>query len=125
MTHATTYRTLLATAMTEDDLLTNVLDLARTLGLRTAHFRPAWTERGWRTPVAGDGKGWPDLIIVGARLMVRELKAHRGKVDADQQVWLGVLTAAGVDAGVWRPAQWLDGTIQAQLRELRKPGVAA
>lgn len=52
--------------MTEQQLLANVLDLCRLLGLRTAHFRPAQTAHGWRTPVSGDGQGWPDLVIVGA-----------------------------------------------------------
>src|SRR5258705_9090381 len=63
----------LAAAMSEEELLTAVLQLCRVLGLRTAHFRPARTEKGWRTPVSGDGKGFPDLIIVGSQVLAREL----------------------------------------------------
>lgn len=42
-----------------------VLDLAKLKGWRTAHFRTAQNGRGqYRTPVAGDGKGFPDLVLV-------------------------------------------------------------
>jgi hypothetical protein len=41
-----------------------VLELAKICGWRTAHFRPAKTSKGWRTPVSGDGAGLPDLILV-------------------------------------------------------------
>ncbi len=111
-------RAVLAAHMSEDQLLANVLELAKTLRLRTAHFRPARTERGWRTPVAGDGKGWPDLVIVGSRLLVRELKSARGHLTQDQTAWFTTLHAAGVDVGVWTPADWLMGQIEAELREV-------
>lgn len=111
----------LAAAMSENDLLDSVLDLARIFGLRTAHFRTAWTEKGWRTPVAGDGQGWPDLIIVGTRLIVRELKKQTGRIEGEQAAWLYTLRVADVDAGVWRPEQWHDGTIRAELEAIRHP----
>jgi hypothetical protein len=37
-----------------------VIELARLGGWRVAHFRPARTASGWRTPVQGDGAGFPD-----------------------------------------------------------------
>ena len=41
-----------------------VLHLAALKGWRTAHFRTAMDSRGrHRTPVAGDGKGFPDLVL--------------------------------------------------------------
>ncbi len=107
-------------AISEDERRSGALVLARLYGLRTAHFRPALTAKGWRTPVAGDGKGWPDLIIVGRRLIIRELKTDRGRVHPDQAAWLAVLQAAGVDAGVWRVGDWLDGTIRDELGRLRQ-----
>ena len=110
-----------ALAMTEDDLLASVLDLCRHLRLRTAHFRPARTEHGWRTAVSGDGQGWPDVTIVGRKLVIRELKTERGRVVGPQAEWLLALQRAGVDADVWRPTQWVDGTIQRHLRELAVP----
>src|SRR5690606_4527127 len=62
--------------VTESAFQRQVLALAKMLGWRTAHFRPAMNQRGdWRTPVAGDGKGWPDLVLVkGERVLFRELK---------------------------------------------------
>ena len=46
--------------MTEDELLTAVLELAKFAGWRVCHFRPARTAMGWKTAIQGH-KGWPDL----------------------------------------------------------------
>jgi hypothetical protein len=105
--------------MSEDDLLGTVLDMASTLGIRTAHFRPAKTAQGWRTPVQGDGQGWPDLVLVGAKVLFRELKSARGVTSAEQKLWLASLTRAGQDAGVWQPADLRSGRILAELRAIR------
>ena len=65
--------------MLEDDWQRQVVDLARLRGWRVAHFRPARTERGWRTPVEADGAGFPDLLLVrGAQLLAVELKTDAG-----------------------------------------------
>ncbi|MBC9000464.1 VRR-NUC domain-containing protein [Micromonospora aurantiaca (nom. illeg.)] len=107
--------------MSEDELKKAVLDLCKTLHLRTAHFRPARTEQGWRTPVEGDGQGWPDLVIAGpGGALFRELKSRTGRVEPDQKVWLSVLTAAGENAGVWRPIDLLNGTIGQELNAIRR-----
>jgi hypothetical protein len=106
--------------MTEDQLLTAVLHLCQLLGLRTAHFRPARTAQGWRTPLAGHGAGFPDLIVVGpAGVLARELKTDRGVPSTAQLCWLTALSAAGVDAGIWRPIHLHDGTITRTLQALR------
>lgn len=103
--------------MTETELLDATLELAALFGWRSAHFRPARTAHGWRTPVAGDGKGWPDLILIRERILVAELKSARGALSAEQRRWLDDLARAGVEAHVWRPADWTSGTIEAVLRE--------
>ena len=92
----------------EGDLLRNVLAYAKICGWRTAHFRPARMLNGeWRTPVSGDGKGWPDLILVrGSRLIAAELKAGKNDVTAEQMAWLTALAAAGVKCFVWRDEDW-------------------
>lgn len=105
-------------SMSEDALLTNVLQLARLLRLRTVHQRPARVEDGWRTAVSGDGKGWPDLVIVGRALIVRELKSSAGKVRPEQVAWIAALQAAGVDVDVWRPEDWRSGRIERELKAL-------
>jgi hypothetical protein len=84
-----------------------VIDLARTLGYKVAHFRPAKTSKGWRTPVAADGKGWPDLCIVGrGRVIFAELKVAGRKATPEQEAWLIHLEAAGQEAHLWYPDEW-------------------
>jgi hypothetical protein len=112
-----------AIPMSEDKLLTNVLELAKTFNLRTAHFRPAQVRSGkWVTPVQGDGKGWPDLVIVGrGGPLLRELKAEGKYPTPEQKAWLAWLTAAGLDAGVWKPRDWHSGRIEQELRAISRP----
>ena len=94
-------------AIREDEWQDTVVQAAQLLGWRVAHFRTARTKDGWRTPVAADGKGFPDLVLVGhGRLIVAELKSNTGRVTAEQQAWLDALTAAGIETHVWRPRDW-------------------
>lgn len=92
-------------AITEAAFLEQVIDLAHLLGYRVAHFRPAMTGRGWRTPVQADAAGFPDLVLVGrGRIVVAELKRQAGAASPEQLAWLAALTDAGVPAYLWRPA---------------------
>lgn len=103
--------------MNESDLQACVIDLAQLFGWRVAHFRPGLTARGeWRTAVAGDGKGFPDLVLVRDRVLYRELKSARGTLSVEQQDWIYVLKLAGADIDVWHPADWVDGTIERELQ---------
>lgn len=97
--------------MTGVELQTAIIELAHTFGWRIAHFRPAQTKHGWRTPVAADGKGWPDLVLVApwARtggILHREIKGAKERLTAEQEQWGTWLTGAGADWAVWRPADW-------------------
>jgi hypothetical protein len=47
--------------------------------------------------------------------MFRELKTERGRLSDDQRTWLRALTAAGIDAAVWRPADLLAGRVLHEL----------
>jgi hypothetical protein len=103
--------------MTERELQGAVIAVGRLLGWRTAHFRTALSQSGkWHTPVGGDGKGWPDLVLCRDRIVFAELKAQRGTTSDEQKDWLAALSNAGAEVYVWRPADWLDGTIEAVLR---------
>jgi hypothetical protein len=99
-----------APPLTEAAFLAQVIDVAHVLGWRVAHFRPCQTGRGWRTAVQGDGKGFPDLVLVRReRLIFAELKAHRGGLTDEQRIWLDELTRCeGFDTYVWWPADFDD-----------------
>jgi hypothetical protein len=85
-----------------------VVEVARLAGWRVAHFRPARTTQGWRTPVTADGAGWPDLVLVRPpRLIFAELKSERGTVSARQTEWLDVLRLLPkAEVYLWHPSDW-------------------
>jgi hypothetical protein len=88
-----------------------VLDLSTLLGLLVFH--------------SGDSRrdscaGYPDLTIVGSRgVMWRELKTQGGRVRVEQQRWLSRLSRSGHNAAVWRPVDWLNDTVAAELKAIR------
>lgn len=112
--------------MTEKELQGAVVELAQLLGYKVAHFRPARVTRGgketYETPFAADGKGYPDLTMVrGRRLIFAEMKAAKGRVSEAQDSWLDALARVAdathnVYCVVWKPEDWLDGTIERTLK---------
>ena len=109
-----TTRDVIAKAMTEDELLSCVVDMARKqYGWRVAHFRPARTNKGYRTLMQGD-PGFPDLVLAKeGRVLFVELKSERGELSAEQEAWLFDLDE---QAKVWRPSDWLNNSIERILR---------
>jgi len=95
-----------ALRVTEAAFQQTVIDLAHMLGWKVAHFRPARTEKGWRTPVAADGAGFPDLVLVRERVVFMELKSDRGRLSVAQRAWLDDLSAAGVEAYCFYPDEF-------------------
>jgi hypothetical protein len=109
-----------------------VMDLARILGWRSLHIRPARTAHGWVTPVAGDGKGYPDLTLVRARdrrLIFAELKREVFDPEPDQIAWLEALSAvagvgdddsvmARIEVHVWRPSDLSDPIETSRIYEV-------
>ena len=84
--------------------------LAEIRGWSWAHFRPAMTTKGWRTPVSGPlGKGWPDLVLArpNDRILFVELKRNRAAKETPEQRfaldWLGSSKAI---VYTWRPEDW-------------------
>lgn len=76
--------------------------------------------RGWMTYHTYDSRrsspGFPDLVLVRAdRLVLVELKSASGRVTADQQRWLEALYLTNNEVYLWRPADWLDGTVDRAL----------
>lgn len=91
---------------TEAQFQQAVIEAAQLHGWAVAHFRPARTQHGWRTPVAADGRGFPDLVLTRDRVVFAELKAARGLLTDHQRTWIARLTTAGAEVYVWRPADW-------------------
>lgn len=95
--------TALPATLAEADLQRTVIDYALLRGWRVAHFRPARTARGWRTPMEGH-PGVPDLIFArGGRVLLAELKRHGKHPTPEQRAWLAAL---GEHGRLWRPSDW-------------------
>jgi hypothetical protein len=113
---------------TEEELLQNVLELARLLGWRCYHTRDS----------RKSASGFPDVVMVRPpRLIFAELKRlpetnAAGRPRPEQRAWLDDIMdvaeaieaisltargrAPGIEVYVWRPADWLDGSIEEALR---------
>lgn len=93
-------------AISEKEWMHAVADIARTWHWKVAHFRAGQTGRGWRTPVAFDGAGFPDLVLVHPnrrRVIFAELKSDRGRLEEHQDLWRDWLICAGAQWRVWQP----------------------
>lgn len=107
-------------AGTEAEFQAAVIQLARLRGWMVAHFHPVRLESGRVvTPVAADGAGWPDLVLVkpGVGVLFWELKRHDGRLSVAQRRWMEALTGAGAEHAVLTPHDW--PLIEAALR--RRP----
>lgn len=95
--------------VSEAEWIQTVTDYATLRKWRWTHFRPARTDKGWRTPLQGS-RGFPDLIFVrDRRLVFAELKSQRGrKPSPEQQLWLDELerVPGNITVCLWRPSDW-------------------
>ena len=99
-------KALLEAAVTEADWLRTVTDYATLRGWLWTHFRPAQTDRGWRTSLSGY-PGFPDIFAVrGNRVVVVELKSMNGRLTEGQREWLDRLSLTGIETHVFRPSDW-------------------
>lgn len=84
-----------------------LIDYARARGWRIAHFRPARVTRGgketWETPIAEDGKGFLDLLLLRERPVAIECKVRPRKATPEQEEWLAAWKAAGQEAYLFYP----------------------
>jgi carbohydrate-selective porin OprB len=93
--------------VTEAQFTEAVIDLAKFRGWKVTHFRVAWTEKGWRTPLQGDA-GFPDLVLARrGSIIIAELKTEKGKVTRAQAGWANAL---GSVYRLWRPSDMDDIT---------------
>lgn len=99
--------------VSEAEFQRQVVELAQLCGFRVMHVRRSQGfrggERGWQTTTSVDG--WPDLFMWHPKrreVLVVELKSDRGRVSQAQWDVLVSLSAAGADARVWRPGDWVE-----------------
>jgi len=101
----------IAKAMLERELSQIIFDAARKLRWLVARYP---TFRATQTT-----SGFPDLVMVRkGRLIFAELKREGKDPTEEQRDWLEELRsiAFNVQAYVWRPRDWMDGTIEELLR---------
>jgi len=93
--------------LSERDFLSQVIDLAKLFRWKIHHTRPAWSNKGWRTPIQGD-TGFPDLVLVRSpKCIIAELKSEKGKLSPNQEQWLRELSECpGICVCVWKPSQF-------------------
>lgn len=104
--------------MKEKDWQRSIVQLAHTYQWSVAHFPTANPEGRFRTVVAADAAGWPDLTLLRERLIFFECKAPKGYLRPSQASWIDGLLKAGCEAYIIRPVDL--GAAQRVL-EIRKP----
>lgn len=114
-------------APSEAEFQAQVVELAHILGWHVLHVRRS-IGKGQRWTTTTSVKGWPDLFLWHPRhgVLARELKTDdpKSKLTAEQEEVLASLCAAGIDAGVWRPADFTE-EIQSTLAGEPTPLAAA
>ena len=101
------YSDAVAKAMSEKELLQNVLDMARSLGWRCYHVFDSRRSE----------PGWPDIIACRrGRVLAIETKTERGRLTEAQEDWILELSVSGIECHVWRPRHWLSGDVERVLR---------
>jgi hypothetical protein len=86
-----------------------IYELGALHGWTVAHFRPAHEGPAYRTPVAFDGAGFPDLVLArdGDGVIFAEVKTDVGKMSPAQRAWRAVLQdCPGVEYYCWKPQDW-------------------
>lgn len=106
MTRISNPQKLIAKSMSERELQDNVVELAQHLGWLVHAERPAWTEKGYRTPIQGNA-GFPDLVLANYFFIVRnqpqkvlfvELKSEMGELTMEGSIGLNKFKTRRKDA---------------------------
>ncbi|HET7128954.1 MAG TPA: VRR-NUC domain-containing protein [Gaiellaceae bacterium] len=82
--------------MSEEQLLQAITEAATYAGWRWVHFRPARTEKGWRTPTQGHS-GFPDLCLArNGKVLFLELKRLGKYATPEQEEWIRAINGPEV-----------------------------
>ncbi len=90
------------------DLQKGIVDLAHTLHWHVVHNPTVETKQGWRTALAADAKGFPDLLCFRDRVVAIEVKGDGDRMSSEQLDWRDRMINANVEHYVVRPADWPD-----------------
>jgi hypothetical protein len=102
--------------MNGKQLQDGAVKLARTKGYLAAHFTNVHDSRGFfRTAFAYDAKGFPDLILVGRKLVAVEVKGDGDRLRPEQAAWIAAFHHAGVDTMILTSKRWRDGEFERLL----------
>ena len=107
--------TILARAMSEDELDDVIREACRVRGLLAYHTHDS----------RRSAPGFPDWVIVGkGGAIMRECKGYNargrlGKLTPAQWTWLRTFQNAGIDATFWAPEDWVTGRIDRELEALK------
>jgi len=99
----------------EQALQAKIVALCKELGLLVFHSTDS------RRDIGG---GFPDLVIASklgnSSLIFAELKGPAGSMSPSQQDWRWAIIASGGGMAhrIWKPKDWLNGDIQAELRQI-------
>jgi VRR-NUC domain len=104
---------------TEAQFQAAVIEYARRIGWRVAHFHDSRRQVAGKLVGDADAAGFPDLVLVRVdrrkELVFAELKASDGQLKPAQRLWLDDLKAIAEGASfalnymqvyVWRPSDW-------------------
>ncbi len=103
--------------ISETAFASQVEDLFNIYHWHWAHFRPAFSNKGWRTPVSGKGKGFLDYIALRPpRILVAELKDDHSKMRPEQEEWFEkwkdcqrAVTTEPIDLNKWKTHRLING----------------
>ena len=122
-------QTIIAKAMSEGELQTNIIAAAHQFGWLVMHTRPTETKKTytnkkgetrnlWTTPYQGDPGFWDLTLVKNGFRIEWELKTEDGKLDDNQKQWLKAAHPLQ-DPGVYvrRPSDWLSGECERILKE--------
>ncbi len=84
-------------------------------GYRCAHFSPARVRDSFITNYAYDSKGFPDLVLVGRKMVAVEVKGSGDSLSDAQVTWLSAFEFAGIETLVLTPKGWAAGELEAIL----------
>ena len=90
------------------DLQKGIIDLAHLYHWHVVHNPTVETKQGWRTALAADSKGFPDLLLFRERVVAIEVKGDGDRMSSEQLDWRDRMQNANVEHYVLTPKDWPD-----------------